>query len=94
MRYSDAKNRVRKSGVIVLPIHIKLLYGMVIGNAILHSVFNTKNQLDIKKYKQMIQPAFICSNSLIKKELRWVPKHNIYESVMKAANWYSEYEML
>ena len=47
-----------------------------------------KNQLDLKQYRQMTAPAFVCSSDKLVRDLDWKPRYDLGECVDHAADGY------
>ncbi|MFC1474962.1 NAD-dependent epimerase/dehydratase family protein [bacterium] len=74
--------------LILIEIPKPVLRRMAVSLSALSKVFGFPNRLDMKKYNQMTEPAFLCSSEKLQSELGWEPRFNFEETVKKTLAGY------
>jgi len=80
--------------VVTVPVPKVVLWIAMIFSTIFSRIFKKTNKLDLKQYKQIIAPSFICSSLSLQSELNWQPRFNLMESLTKALKGYKENGLL
>ncbi len=74
--------------VVVVPIPRFVLYLVMQLSTVGARLLGRKNQLDLKQYRQMTAPAFVCSSDKLVRDLDWKPRYDLGECVDHAADGY------
>jgi len=74
--------------VTVVPLPRWVLYVAMRVSTLVSRLFDLRNQLDAKQYKQMTAPAFVCSSEAIQRDLGWAPRYDLAECLLHAAEGY------
>ena len=80
--------------VVVVPIPAWTLWVAMRVATAASTVFRVRNQLDSKQYRQMVEPAFVCSSERLRAELGWEPRHDLRDCLTHAAAGYREAGLL
>ncbi len=83
-----ALGRALGKSVLVAPLPKLLLRAAVPIATVGSRLLGITNQLDIKQYKQMTAPAFICSSAALSHDLGWEAAYSLDETVAHAAAGY------
>ena len=68
-----------------------ILFALMVAGSALSRVFPFfKNQLDIKQYKQITAPSFVCSSNALQKDLGWTPQFDLQITLQKAYEGYKK----
>ena len=80
--------------VSVLPLPRWVLWAAMKVSTLGATLFGYKNQLDAKQYRQIIEPAFVCSAGALRADLGWEAEHGLEESLRDALDGYRSLGML
>ncbi|OGQ57587.1 MAG: hypothetical protein A3I75_07620 [Deltaproteobacteria bacterium RIFCSPLOWO2_02_FULL_50_16] len=76
--------------VFVVPIPQFVLFAAMAGGTFLSKIIPFKNQLDLKQYKQMTVPAFLCSSEALQNDLQWHPQNDLRACIKKTVLGYKK----
>jgi nucleoside-diphosphate-sugar epimerase len=74
--------------VRVLPLPAGVLRAVVPVATLGSKLLGITNQLDMKQYRQMTAPAFVCSSAALSQDLGWTAAHGLEDSLSHAADGY------
>jgi len=80
--------------VTVLPLPRWVLWSAMKVSTLGAALFRYKNQLDAKQYRQIIEPAFVCSADALRADLGWEARYGLEESLRDALEGYRALGML
>jgi nucleoside-diphosphate-sugar epimerase len=83
----ESLGKIMNHKVWIIPLPKKGLFAAMKVSTWISDTFKTSNQLDIKQYNQLFHD-FLCSGTLLQKELNWQPQFNLYQSLEKAYKGY------
>jgi nucleoside-diphosphate-sugar epimerase len=86
----DVLSTIMDKKIRVAPIPKALLYLFMLGSTAASKIFSFTNQLDIKQYKQITAPAYLCSSRALQDDFDWKPRYNLAECIKKTAEGYRE----
>jgi nucleoside-diphosphate-sugar epimerase len=76
--------------LLIINLPRRLFKGIVDFLALLSTIIEFDNQVDQKKYDQMTEPAFLCSNDRLRNELGWKPATDFKTTMRLTAQGYKE----
>ncbi|TDJ08026.1 MAG: NAD-dependent epimerase/dehydratase family protein [Deltaproteobacteria bacterium] len=80
--------------VVTIPVSRLILWPAMILSTFFCKIFGLTNKLDLKQYKQIIAPAFVCSGQRLQRDLNWKPRFNLMDSLTKALKGYKQAGLL
>jgi nucleoside-diphosphate-sugar epimerase len=74
--------------VLVVPIPRPVLFAAMKLATLASRAVGFTNQLDVKQYRQMVAPAFLCSSEALRSDLGWEPRHELEDCLAHATAGY------
>ena len=74
----------------VAPIPAPLLFAAMLGSTAASKVLPYKNQLDLKQYRQLTAPAFICSSQALQDDFQWRAGTDLARCIQQTTAAYRE----
>ena len=74
--------------VRVLPVPTRLLRAVVPVATLAAKLFGVTNQMDMKQYRQVSAPAFVCSSAALSRDLGWRAQHALSDALENAVEGY------
>ncbi len=83
-----ALGRAVDNRVWVVPVPGFILRALVPFATLGSRILGITNQLDIKQYRQMVAPAFVCSSASLSGDLGWTAQHGLDDTLVHATAGY------
>ena len=80
--------------VRILPVPAPLLRAVVPVATWGSKLLGVTNQMDMKQYRQVTAPAFVCSSEALRSDLGWEARHGLQDALSNAAAGYRESGLL
>lgn len=72
----------------ILRLPLALLYLAMLVATAASKVLPFRNQLDLKQYRQMTAPGFLCTGERMQRELGWSPRYTLQQTLQRAVAGY------